>query len=304
MLTDSRVFFREYFIKLSGGFCPYPWQEEAFQQFIGGNWPGTIAAPTGSGKTALIIVWALAFAWSRLRVDVGICVPRRLAWVVNNRVVVDQSTEEAKKLRCGLKALPDEDPVKIAFATASVSRESLVAISTLRGQFEDNEEWKRDPSRPAIIIGTVDLIGSSLLFRGYREGRYWRPSNAGILCVDTLIVNDEAHLTPAFERLLRGIRDMHPAEGIPNKTFRVISLTATSRGGERFEHSFDEDVEQSEHFRNISRRQSNCVSTTWRIGPSKWAYIPQPSPSHTHLEHWYLSSGRKMLCGWLSGSGS
>lgn len=250
MLTDARVFFREYFEKFFG-FAPYPWQEAVFERIIKGDWPDTISAPTGSGKTALIVIWALAFAWSRLQPDPLCRVPRRLDWIVNNRVVVDQATDDANKLRHLLEALPDGDPVKNVFAACAVSGGPLLAISTLRGQFEDNEEWKRDPSRPAIIIGTVDLIGSSLLFRGYREGRYWRASNAGLLGVDTLIVNDEAHLTPAFEKLLRGVDAMNPAGRLPGKTFQVLYLSATARGGSRFEHSFQEDVERSEYFQKI-----------------------------------------------------
>ena len=50
-----------------------------------------------------------------------------------------------------------------------------LAISTLRGEFADNGAWRRDPSRPAIIVGTVDMIGSRLLFSGYGCGFRSRP---------------------------------------------------------------------------------------------------------------------------------
>lgn len=40
-------------------------------------------------------------------------------------------------------------------------------ISTLRGQFVDNRDWLADPAAPAIVVGTVDMIGSRLLFMGY-----------------------------------------------------------------------------------------------------------------------------------------
>ena len=42
-----------------------------------------------------------------------------------------------------------------------------LAISTLRGQFADNAEWRDDPARPAVVVGTVDMIGSRLM--GYDQ---------------------------------------------------------------------------------------------------------------------------------------
>jgi len=44
-----------------------------------------------------------------------------------------------------------------------------LAVSTLRGQFADNRQWADSPSQPAIIIGTVDMIGSRLLFSGLSQ---------------------------------------------------------------------------------------------------------------------------------------
>ena len=50
--------------------------------------------------------------------------------------------------------------------------EGVVALSPLRGQRTLDTSWRSDPSRPAIVIGTVDVIGSRLLFSAYgREGR-------------------------------------------------------------------------------------------------------------------------------------
>src|SRR6202012_4203285 len=79
------------------------------------------------------------------------------------------------------------------------------AISTLRGRLADNREWSRDPSRPAIGIGTVDLIGSALLFSGYRSSFKRRPLEAGLLGQDSLLVLDEAHLSRPFEKLICAI---------------------------------------------------------------------------------------------------
>src|SRR5439155_955803 len=141
--------------------------------------------PTGSGKTAVLQIWLLALAWSIRTGALG--VPRRLAWVVNRRVVVDQVTEEAEALVNKDGGLDRCKDVRCLLETASIRGIPLV-VSALRGQLADNGDWARDPSTPAIVIGTVDMIGSRLLFRGYRSGRYHRPMHAGLLGVDTLIV--------------------------------------------------------------------------------------------------------------------
>jgi CRISPR-associated endonuclease/helicase Cas3 len=214
-----------------------------------GNWPEVVPLPTGSGKTAVLHIWLLALAWS---IKSGGGIPRRLAWVVNRRVVVDQVTDEASALISeggGLARCPE---VGSLLKQASVSGVPL-AVSTLRGQRADNGDWAADPSTPAILIGTVDMIGSRLLFRGYRSGGYHRPIHAGLLGVDTLIVNDEAHLSYAFAQLLEAIDGMAPAARLPGKCFRVMLLSATSVESNltRFEHDPKDDAGASEVFRRI-----------------------------------------------------
>jgi CRISPR-associated endonuclease/helicase Cas3 len=91
-----------------------------------------------------------------------------------------------------------------------------LSISTLRGAHVDNREWLDDPAAPAIIVGTVDMIGSRLLFEGYGVSRKMRPYQAGLLGVDALIVLDEAHLVPPFAHLLRAIEQensLQPNDG-------------------------------------------------------------------------------------------
>lgn len=274
---------------------PYPWQRKLFLQFIKGYWPQVVNLPTGAGKTTVLHIWLLALAWSILTKTPG--VPRRLAWVVNRRVVVDQVTDEVEALLAEGGGLSRCPVVRELLAGASLSGQlqpQPIAVSTLRGQLADNGDWSRDPSTPAVMIGTVDMIGSRLLFRGYQSGKYHRPMHTGLLGVDTLIVNDEAHLSPAFARLLEQLYEMHPAQKISGKNFHVLLLSATpgNSGLRTFDHSPEEDAKESETFRKVFEAPKSLTlhevetktfdSTVWNLAttnpaPRTVVFIEQPA---------------------------
>lgn len=201
---------------------PFPWQEELLKRFINGVPVGAVDIPTGLGKTSVMAIWLVA------RV-VGAKLPRRLVYVVDRRAVVDQATEVAERLREWVTK-------ERGAADALGLGDRPLPISTLRGQHVDNRAWLEDPSLPAIIIGTVDMVGSRLLFSGYGVSPKMRPYHAGLLGCDSLVVLDEAHLVPAFEDLLRQIDSRADLFG-PNESslcelipkFRLLSLSATGR---------------------------------------------------------------------------
>ncbi len=203
--------FADHFAKLTGN-CPFPWQVELHHRLCSdGEPPSACVVPTGMGKTSVIAVWFLA------RID-NPSLPRRLVYVVNRRTVVDQTTDEVMRLR---ERLPEIG-----------MRADDLAISTLRGQFADNREWSADPSRPAVICGTVDMIGSRLLFNGYGVGFKGKPLHAGFLGQDVLLVHDDAHLEEPFQRLATSIEKAQKASNAQSVVppLRVMALTATPRG--------------------------------------------------------------------------
>ncbi len=156
---------------------------------------------------------------------------RRLVYVVNRRTVVDQTTDEAIKLRKNLRDSGLDRQLTQLCAVPLDSDQPPLAISTLRGQFADNREWSADPARPAIIVGTVDMIGSRLLFSGYNVGFKAKPLHAGFLGQDVLLIHDEAHLEPAFQELLVAIEAEQKRCSEFSK-LRVMELSATSRSTE------------------------------------------------------------------------
>lgn len=210
--------FQKVFKALTGK-RPLSWQVRLFREhFLTDKLPHILDLPTGLGKTMVIAVWLIARS-------VNETLPRRLIYVVDRRTVVDQATDVVENLR-------------------DKAREALPSlpeffVSTLRGQLADNREWSRDPSCPAIVVGTVDLIGSALLFSGYRSSFKRRPLEAGLLGQDSLLVLDEAHLSAPFEKLVCAIGKEGPFQrtwnGEPQGApMRVIRMSATSG---RFEGS-------------------------------------------------------------------
>lgn len=211
---ESRDFFDAGFRALTGH-APMSWQRRLFEDhFLPSadgkcDLPSALDIPTGLGKTSVMTIWWLAR-------KAGARLPRRLVYVVDRRAVVDQATEVANRLK---------------------EHESTLRVSTLRGKYVDNREWLEDPTAPAIIVGTVDMIGSRLLFSGYGVSPKMRPYHAGLLGADTLLVLDEAHLVPPFEALLRTIaRDPDSKLGPSSPEDRerlprlhLMSLSATGR---------------------------------------------------------------------------
>ncbi len=220
--------FRVVFVNLTGNKKGhFPWQWALYQRFKAGDLPPACDLPTGLGKTSVIALWLIALSNHPDKL------PRRLVYVVNRRTVVDQTTDEVEKLRRNLGNAGLLEPLKRLCALPLTVAEPPLAISTLRGQFADNREWSADPSRPAVIVGTVDMIGSRLLFSGYRVGFKGKPLHAGFLGQDALLVHDEAHLEPAFQKLIEAIqteqRERERVGELPWRKLQVMALTATSR---------------------------------------------------------------------------
>lgn len=229
-MSTATQSFPDSFYSLTG-YSPMRWQNRLFGQLINGELPFALDLPTGLGKTSMMAIWLIALAEQAAAGAVRL--PRRLVYVVDRRTVVDQATDEAFKLRKKLKALDANGAtgrIREALDRLCVDHSddaSPLAIGALRGELADNREWQADPARAAILVGTVDMIGSRLLFWSYGNvGWKMRAFNAGLIAHDTLMVHEETQLSPAFEELLRQIEDRQ--RGQPRR-LRVLSLSATRR---------------------------------------------------------------------------
>lgn len=232
-------------LSLQPGVTPFPWQERLLTRLIKGTLPSAIDLPTGLGKTSVIAIWLLARA-------AGATVPLRLVYVVDRRAVVDQASAVAESLADLVTKTPD------LAAALSVDTDRGLAVSTLRGQHIDNRRWLDDPSLPAIIVGTVDMIGSRLLFEGYGVSRKTRSLHAALLGIDSLLVLDEAHLSPSFEDLVRAVAhkqfDGNRTDVVPQRV-KLLPLSATQRSSTDAVFSLDDDKRHDEVKRRLSAQK-------------------------------------------------
>ncbi len=127
------------------------------------------------------------------------------------------------------------------------------------------------------------MIGSRLLFEGYGVSRKMRPYHAGLLGVDTLIVLDEAHLVPPFEKLLEsvvqdsgelGARDGGDDEFKCMPPFKLLSLSATGRehADRRTNHTAIPNGTRRQRANSVSRLEDSeleCPVTKQRLDAKK-----------------------------------
>ncbi|HKJ95024.1 MAG TPA: type I-U CRISPR-associated helicase/endonuclease Cas3, partial [Gammaproteobacteria bacterium] len=213
------------------GHAPFPWQRLLAERLAQGEWPEVLDLPTAAGKTACIDIaaWALAAqadlpVWERTA-------PRRIWFVVDRRIVVDEAFARAREIAAQLAEAKDGPLKDIADRLRNVSgTERPLAVARLRGGVLHDDGWARLPSQPAVITSTVDQLGSRLLFRGYGHSARTAPIFAGLAAHDSLILLDEAHLSVPFMQTLRAVRRFRGegwAEAPIRTPFGFAMLSAT-----------------------------------------------------------------------------
>jgi CRISPR-associated endonuclease/helicase Cas3 len=194
--------FRQLFAEVHG-YPPFPWQESLLERVLADGWPALIDVPTGLGKTAILDV---AVFLSALRSEHA---RRRVFLVVDRRLIVDQAYLRAEDLH---HKIADAAPgtacalVRERLAVEGDDPGAVLGITRMRGGVDWSWLWLERPDRHAIVTGTVDQVGSRLLFRGYGVGQRIRPVDAALVGTDSLIVVDEAHLSDPFLRVLQETR--------------------------------------------------------------------------------------------------
>ncbi len=217
------------FFEGTHGFPPFPWQVALAERVSGGNWPRCIALPTAAGKTACIDIAVFALALQAARPFGERTSPRRVFFVVDRRIVVDQACQHATKLRDALATPINDVQKRVAEALRRLANgPRALDVFQLRGGMYREAAWARTPLQPTVITSTVDQVGSRLLFRGYGVSDGQKPVHAALLGIDSLIILDEAHCARPFEQTLDRVRDYRQyGEQQLAGPLQVVTMTAT-----------------------------------------------------------------------------
>jgi CRISPR-associated endonuclease/helicase Cas3 len=219
------------FFQALWGYEPFPWQGMLAQRVALGRWPTMVDLPTATGKTACIDVALYALAVQSDRAMAERSAPRRIWFVVDRRIVVDEAFERAEEIAAKLRTASGGVLKLVADRLREVAgTDQPLATGRLRGGIVSDGGWARVPSQPAVITSTVDQLGSRLLFRPYGSGQLAAPVYAGLAANDSLILLDEAHCSVPFLQTLGSVqrlRDSAWAEKPLGTPFGFVALSAT-----------------------------------------------------------------------------
>lgn len=256
-------FFRELHSNDSQTIKPFPWQIKLAQQACAGVWPDYIAAPTGSGKTAAIDAAVFALAVQAALEPAQRTAGRRIFYIVNRRIIVDEAFERAQKIALALANPSADQPTvqRVAAALLSLGGGHCAPLECvqLRGGVYREQSWARSITQPLVICSTVDQVGSRLLFRGYGVSPSSRPIHAALVAHDSLLLLDEAHISRPFVQTLThfkryralGAGKPHepgePALNTLKTPFAFVQMTATPPGNAATKQVLCLDDEDDRH---------------------------------------------------------
>ena len=170
----------ESFFAQATGYQPHEYQARVARDGL----PDALWAPTGAGKTGLILAWL----WRRLHgADADrASTPRRLVYALPPRAALD---EVSGLLRGWLANLGLTDEV------------ALHGVLGDRGT--DFGDWRENMHQPAIVVGSAETLVSKALLRGYGTGRALAPIDFALLTNGAQWIMDEVRLSPTTAGTLR-----------------------------------------------------------------------------------------------------
>lgn len=254
--------FQDFYEQVHGD-PPFPWQVDLVRRVMSERaWPQLIDVPTGLGKTAMLDIAVFVAAASSGEVGASRLGRRRIFFVVDRRIVVDEAYDRAvllsaaldrameseqdspaRRVAMGLRALAPAVDRGLALAPQgaplpALEPQTVQAVTRMRGGVTWDSSWLDRPDLPGVVVGTVDQVGSRLLFRGYGVSDGRKPIDAALVGTDSLILVDEAHLA---EVMVTTITDAHrrdsQALGLPRAD--VVRMTATAGDDRLRRYSLD-----------------------------------------------------------------
>lgn len=255
------------FYQAVNGEPPFPWQADLVRKVLAErSWPQLIDVPTGLGKTALLDVAVFIAAATAAETGADRLGRRRIFFVVDRRIVVDEAYDRAVRLSEALnRALSSEKDTterRVAVGLDALAPRAgaaltvpapvpmvrtprtLLPVTRMRGGVTWDAAWLDRPDVPGIVVGTVDQVGSRLLFRGYGVSERRMPIDAALVGTDSLILVDEAHLAEVMvATVAEAYRRDREGLGLPRA--EVVRMTATA--GDDQLRRYSVDVEAHRH---------------------------------------------------------
>lgn len=193
------IFIFIYFYRKITGNNPYFWQIRlAIIPF--NEWPLTAELPTSSGKTDITLIWLFKLLFLKEE-----NIPIRIAIIVNRRSLVSQCYEIYNEY---IKKIKKEFGIDF----------DIIKLCGADGSFNDKREFIY--KNRSIIIGTLDLLGSSILFNSYLFSDRSKLIAGGFFLRNTFFLLDEVQINPNFFKILRQIDN-------PSKNRKVLAISAT-----------------------------------------------------------------------------
>ena len=280
-MADTMPRFEEFFHGL-WGYKPFPWQSMLAKRVAekGGEWPQWIDLPTASGKTACIDIAVYALA---AQADFPVSkrtAPRRIWFVVDRRIVVDEAYERACQIADKLRkakngSLLETVANRLRKLSGLAEDARPLATARLRGGVLKDDGWARIPSQPALITSTVDQLGSNLLFRSYAHGQKAAPIFAGLAANDSILFLDEAHCSNPFTQTLEAIQKFRGkkwAEEPIRNPFAFVTMSATLGNQQKtniFPQDDDEKKKALNHDLLRKRGEVSKQAKLYKVGKTK-----------------------------------
>jgi CRISPR-associated endonuclease/helicase Cas3 len=195
----------EAFFRMATGHGPHGYQARIARDGL----PDLVAAPTGTGKTGVILAWL----WRRLHGPNPDGTPRRLIYALPQRSLVDQVSGEARTWLANL-GLTEEVALHVVMG----------------GRGETQGDWRKNMHQPAIVLGTVDSLVSKSLNRAYGIGRATFPIDFALVTNGAHWIIDEIQLCPESTTTLRQLAGFAAKLGTA-EPFGLTCMSATVPDG-------------------------------------------------------------------------
>ncbi len=254
-MSGGRTIEQLYAAALGGTSAPYTYQRNIAEQGL----PELLDVETGCGKTPAVLLGWLYRRREHPDLAIRAATPRRLIWCLPLRTLVEQTAENATAW------------------LANTGHEDVRVYKLLGGEPTRDQEWRLAPESDCVIVGSLDMLLSRALNRGYRASKHSWPIDFALFNNDAHWVFDEVQLMGvalSTSRQLHGLRQQLGIAGITSSTWMSATVdrnalrTVDAPDVERVVSIAADDIDETLDARINAPKVLRCVSP---LDPSRFA---------------------------------